>query len=215
MPRKVFDRLTSWVGVLLVVVLVVAGGLMTWGHSYVDSNVHNQLAMQQIYFPTAKEISAVKAEYAKGGQKAVTDPEFPQAAVMISALEPYAGQQLLTGAGAQVYADDFIAKHLYAMPLHGVYSAVSTADRTAKPGSTAATQYAALETTVFQGTTLRGLLLEAYGFSMMGVVMLWGAIASFIGAFILALLVALGFRHAAQVPEEQEILTSHRVAATA
>jgi len=215
MPRKVFDRLTSWVGVLLVVVLVVAGGLMTWGHSYVNSNVHNQLAMQQISFPSAAEINAVKAQYAKGGQKAVTDPEFPAAATMLPALEPYAGQQLLTGAGAQVYADDFIAKHLYAMPLHGVYSAVSTASRTAKPGSAAATKFAALETTVFQGTTLRGLLLEAYGFSQMGVVMLWGAIASFIGAFILALLVALGFRHAAQVPEEQEILTSHRVAATA
>ena len=215
MPRKVFDKLTSAVGVILVVVLVVAGGLMTWGHSYVDSNVHNQLAMQQIYFPTAKEIAAVKVQYAKGGQKAVTDPEFPNAALMIPALEPYAGQQLLTGQGAQVYANDFIAQHLYAMPLHGVYSSVSTASRAAKPGSTQATAMAGLETTVFQGTTLRGLLLEAYGFGMIGVIMLWGAIASFISAFILAVLVGLGFRHAAQVPEEQEVLTSHRVAATA
>ncbi len=215
MPRKVLDRLTSAVGVILVVVLVVAGGLMTWGHGFASSNVHNQLAQQQIYFPSAKEIDAVKVQFAKGGQKAVTDPEFPAAAVMIPALEPYAGQQLLTGAGAQVYANDFIAKHLYAMPLHGVYSNVSTASRSATPGSAAAVKLGALETTVFQGTTLRGLLLEAYGFGMIATILLWGAIASFIGALILAILVGLGFRHAAQVPEEETVLTSHKVAATA
>jgi hypothetical protein len=215
MPRKVFDKLTSGVGVILVVVLLIAGGLMTWGHSFANSNVHNQLAQQQILFPTATEINAVKAQYAKGGQAAVTDPEFPDAAVMIPALEPYAGQQLLTGAGAQVYADDFIAKHLYAMPYHGVYSLVSTASRIAKPGSAAATQLAGLETTVFQGTTLRGLLLEAYGFGTIATILLWGAIVSFIGAALLAVLVGLGFWHAARVPEEVEILTSHKVAAAA
>jgi hypothetical protein len=215
MKRKVFDKLASSVGVVLVAVLLIAGGLMTWGHSFANSNVHNQLAQQQIYFPTAKEIAAVKVEYAKGGQKAVTDPEFPNAALMIPALEPYAGQQLLTGKGAQVYANDFIGQHLYAMPLHGVYSAVSTAARAAKPGSKQATTMAALETTVFQGTTLRGLLLEAYGFGMIATILFWGALAAFIGAALLALFVGLGFWHAAQVPEEQEILTSHRVAATA
>ena len=36
---------------MIVVVLVMAGGLLTWGHSYVNSNVHDQLAQQQIYFP--------------------------------------------------------------------------------------------------------------------------------------------------------------------
>jgi hypothetical protein len=215
MPRKVFDELASSVGVIVVVVLLVAGGLMTWGHGFASSNVHNQLAMQQISFPTATEINAVKAQYAKGGQKAVTDPEFPNAALMIPALEPYAGKQLLTGKEAQVYANDFIAQHLYAMPLHGVYSQVSTASRAAKPGSAAATQLSALETTVFQGTTLRGLLLEAYGFGMIASILLWGAIASFIGAALLALLVGLGFWHAARVPEEEKVLTSHKVAVAA
>jgi hypothetical protein len=215
MQRKVLDKLASLVGVILVVVLVIAGGLMTWGHSFASSNVHNQLAQQQIYFPKAAEINAVEAQYAKGGQKAVTDPEFPNAAVMVPALEPYAGQQLLTGSGARVYANDFIAMHLFAMPLHGVYSAVSTAARTAKPGTAAATSFAALETTVFQGTTLRGLLLEAYGFGMIGTIMLWGAIASFIGAALLALFVGLGFWHAARVSDEEKVFTSHRVAAAA
>jgi hypothetical protein len=215
MKRNVLDKLTSAVGIILVAVLLVAGGLMTWGHSFASSNVHNQLAQQQIYFPPAKEIDAVRAQFAKGGQAAVTDPEFPDAAVMIPALAPYAGQQLLTGGGARVYADDFIAKHLYAMPLHGVYSDVSSASRTATPGSAAAVKLGALETTVFQGTTLRGLLLEAYGFGMIATILMWGAIVSFIGAAILALLVGLGFWHAGQVPEEQEVFTPHGVAATA
>ena len=51
-----------------------------WGQSFATSNVHDQLAQQQISFPTKTEINAVKAQYAKGGQKAVTDPEFPNAA---------------------------------------------------------------------------------------------------------------------------------------
>ena len=44
MSRKVFDKLTSAGGVVAVVVLLVAGGLLTWGHSFVNSNVHDQLA---------------------------------------------------------------------------------------------------------------------------------------------------------------------------
>ena len=51
MSRKVFDILTSAGGVVAVVVLVIAGGLLAWGHSFANSNVHNQLAQQQIYFP--------------------------------------------------------------------------------------------------------------------------------------------------------------------
>ena len=34
---------------MLVVVLVAAGSLGLWAHSYTSSNVHNQLAAQQIY----------------------------------------------------------------------------------------------------------------------------------------------------------------------
>jgi hypothetical protein len=62
----------------------------------------------------------------------------------------------------------------------------------------------ALEQTSFQGTTLRGLLLEAYASSKIGQVMLWGAIASFILAAIMGILVALGFWHARRTPTRQK-----------
>src|SRR5579884_365790 len=205
MQRKVFDKLASGVGAVLVVVLLAAGGLLTWGHSFANSNVHNQLAQQQIYFPTQGEINAVKAQYAKGGQKAVTDGEFPNAKLMVPALAPYAGKQLLTGEEARVYADDFLGQHLYAMPYHGVYAKISAAGFAAKPGSKQATQLAALKQTSFMGTTLRGMLLEAYGFGTIGAVMFWGAIASFIGAGILLVLTILGIRHSARVGNEERL----------
>jgi hypothetical protein len=205
MQRNVFDRLTSGVGAALVVVLLVAGGLLVWGNSFANSNVHNQLAQQQVFFPKQSEINAVKAQYARGGQKAVTDPEFPNAKLMIPALSPYAGQQVLTGQGAEVYADDFLGQHLYAMPYHGVYATISGAAMAAKPGSTQATSLSALKQTSFMGTTLRGMLLEAYAFGTIGTVMIWGAIAAFAGAAILLLLTALGIRHANRTSVEQRL----------
>src|SRR5579863_5033138 len=61
MSRKVFDILTSTGGAVIVVVLVIAGGLLTWGHSYANSNVRDQLAQQQIFFPPKAAFAHPKA----------------------------------------------------------------------------------------------------------------------------------------------------------
>jgi hypothetical protein len=180
MRRRVFDVLTSAVGLVLVVVLLVAGGLLMWGYSYDHNNVHNQLASQDIFFPS-------KAAFAHPKAGTEITP------AMIPSVSQYAGQQLLTGPQAEAWADHFIG---------GVYSKISTAAR-AEPKNT---KLAELETTSFQGTTLRGLLLEAYGFSKIGTIMLYGSIASFILALILLGFVALGFRHAQRTPTQEELL---------
>ncbi len=195
MSRKVFDLLTSTGGAVVVVVLVIAGGLLLWGHSYVNSNVHDQLAQQQIYFPP-------KAAFAHPKAGTEITPS------MIPSVSQYAGQQLLTGDQARVWANDFIAVHLSEMPYHGLYSKVS-AVALAHPGNQ---KLAGLEDTVFRGTTLRGLLLEAYGFSEVGVVMLWGAIASFILVALMSVLVGLGFWHARRTAAETELLHAKPVA---
>ncbi|MDE3134746.1 MAG: hypothetical protein KGL15_11825 [Acidobacteriota bacterium] len=205
MQRKVFDKITSGVGAALVVILLVAGGLLLWGQSFASGSVHDQLAEQQIYFPTQTEINAVKAQYDKGGQKAVTDGEFPNAKLMIPALSPYAGKQVLTGEQAQVYANDFLGRHLYAMPYHGVYAKISAAGFAAKPGGKQAATLAALKQTSFMGTTLRGMLLEAYGFGTIGAVMFWGAIAAFGGAALLLVLTGLGLWHASRTSAEERL----------
>jgi hypothetical protein len=155
--------------------------------------VHNQLAQQQIFFPAKAAFAQAKA-----GTEITPD--------MIPYLEKYAGQQLLTGSQAKAYADHFIAIHLGEMPYAGVYSKVSAASM-AKPTDAA---LAAEVQTVFRGTTLRGLLLEAYGFSVLGVIALWAAIASFVLAAVMALLVGFGFWHARRVTEDAEVLAPRR-----
>jgi hypothetical protein len=189
MSRKLFDRLTSGVGVLMVVVLLVAGGLLIWGHSFVNSSVHSQLARQDITFPS-------KAAFAH------PKPGSEITAAMIPSVSKYAGQQLLTGPQAEAYADHFIAIHLSEMPYGGVYSKISAA-AIASPTNTS---LKALEQTSFQGTTLRGLLLEAYAFATIGLIMLWAAIAAFALALIMSVLVGVGLWHSSRTAEETELM---------
>jgi hypothetical protein len=189
--RKTFDVLTSTGGLIGVVVLLVAGGLLAWGHSFVNSNVRDQLARQEIVFPPSAAFAHPKA-----------GTEITPA--MIPSVSQYAGQPLLTGAQAEAYADHFIAIHLSELPYGGVYAKISSAAQANKTS----TSLKALEQTSFQGTTLRGLLLEAYAFSKIGQVMLWGAIASFILAALMLLLVGVGFAHArSTAPEKQMLVT--------
>ena len=188
MQRKIFDVLASAGGLVMVVVLVVAGSLLMWGYSFANSNVHNQLAQQDIVFPSAAAFANAKA-----------GTEITPA--MVPHLAQYAGQPLTTGAQAQAYADYFIAAHLKAMPYGGVYANVSAASR-ANPTNA---KLAAEVTTSFQGTTLRGLLLEAYAFSEFGLIAWFASIAAFALAGLMALLVAFGFWHARRTPADAEL----------
>jgi hypothetical protein len=121
---------------------------------------------------------------------------------MIPSVSKYAGQQLLTGPQAEAYADHFIAIHLSEMPYGGVYSKISAA-AIASPTNTG---LKTLEQTSFQGTTLRGLLLEAYAFATIGLIMLWAAIAAFAMALIMSLLVGVGLWHSSRTAEETELM---------
>ncbi len=56
MRRRTFDALATAAGLLLVVVLVVAGVLLSWGHSYANDNqVASQLSAQKISVPDYKQ----------------------------------------------------------------------------------------------------------------------------------------------------------------
>jgi len=189
MARKAFDQIASGVGALVVVILLVAGGLCTWGYVFAHNNVHDQLAQQQIFFPPKSAF-----DHPKPGTEITPS--------MIPSVSQFAGKQLLTGEQAKVYANDFIAVHLSNMPYHGVYSKISAA-ALANPKDP---QLAALKQTAFTGTTLRGLLLEAYAFSTIGAIMLWGAIVSFALAAVMSVLVGLGFWHAHRTSEEEQML---------
>jgi hypothetical protein len=189
MRRRVFDLLASGFGAVLLVVLLAAAGFMMWGYTFASTNVHNQLAEQEIYFPP-------KSAFANPKPGTEITPS------MIPSVSQYAGQQVLTGPQAETYANDFIAVHLSELPLGGVYSKLSSALRADPTNQVLATA----TQTSFQGTTLRGLLLQAYSFWTLGQIAFWAGIGAFVLAFVMAILVGFGFWHARRAPAEEELL---------
>ncbi|MDA8295829.1 MAG: hypothetical protein M0004_04430 [Actinomycetota bacterium] len=191
MPRRTFDLIVSSAGLLIAAILIIAGSLLTWGYNYVGDQVHNQLAAQQIFFP-----SAAAFKNAKPGTE-ITPAMRPY-------LERYAGQQLLSGPQAEAYADHFIALHLQRIGGGKSYAQLS-GESLANPNDRA---LAATVQTMFQGTTLRGLLLEAYAFATIGSLAGWGAVLAFCGAFLLVVLTGLGVLHARRVAPEDELFAA-------
>ena len=182
MKRRVFDVLASTVGLLLAVLLIVAGGLLTWAHNFVQDEVHSQLAAQKIYFPPK-------------GSDAIKGPEF-------KAMQQYAGQQLTTGDQAEVYADHFIAIHLKEIGGGQTYAQLSTKAQASPNDQQLATQVQ----TMFRGETLRGLLLNAYAFGKMGTIAGIAAVVTFAGGGVILLLAGLGYWHSRRVRPDQELL---------
>jgi hypothetical protein len=180
--RRTFDILMAAAGLLLAVTLLAAGGMLTWAHNFIGNEVHTQLAAEQVYFPAANS-------------PAVAAPEF-------AAMRPYGGQQLTTGAQAEVYADHFIANHLKAIGGGKTYAQLS-AEATAQPGNA---KLAAQVDTVFKGETLRGLLLNAYAFGTMGTIAGIAAIAAFVAAALMLILGGLGLRHARRTSPGTDLL---------
>src|SRR4029079_4381180 len=95
MDRSTLDRLISSTGVIVAVVLLAASGGLFYAHSFIHSQVHSQLEAQKIMFPPA------------GSESLAALSPADQAAV-----SKYAGEQLVTGAQAQAFADHFINAHL-------------------------------------------------------------------------------------------------------
>ena len=179
--RSSFDKLISWTGIIVAAVLLVAGGLLVWASSFATANVHDQLSAQQITMPVAA---------------ALTTPE------MKANLEQYAGQPLTTGAQAKAYADHYIQAHMDESSDGRTYSQVSGEYREAMEAdhtSEATTELGQLRESLFMGTTLRGMLLNAYAFATLGTIAMWAAIAAFIGSAVMFALGFLGLRHAHQV----------------
>jgi hypothetical protein len=135
-----------WASLALAGVLLAATGLLLWGSTYVHNTVRSQLAEQQIYFPPAAAFAHPKA-----GTEITPS--------MIPSVSQYAGQQMLTGQQAEAYADNFIAVHLTEIGGGKTYSQLSAA-AIAQPSNV---KLAGQVATVFKGTTLRSMLLNAYG----------------------------------------------------
>jgi hypothetical protein len=182
MRRRTFDILISVAGLFLAVTLLAAGGLAVWAHTFIGNEVSTQLSAEQVYFPAANS-------------PAVAAPQF-------AAMRQYGGQQLTTGAQAEVYADHFIANHLKVIGGGKTYSQLS-AEAIAQPNNA---KLAAQVQTVFKGETLRGLLLNAYAFGTMGTIAGIAAIAAFIAGAVMLILSGLGLMHARRTSPDTDIL---------
>jgi hypothetical protein len=186
--RSAFDKLLSWTGLALAVVLLAAGGLLTWAHGFIDNQVHDQLIMQDITMPSGDAISGLP----KADQDALT---------------PFAGSKLDTGPEAKAFADHYILVHMNESSGNQTYEEVSgqfiqlsDADK-ASPDGVALGQ---LRQTLFMGNTLRGLLLYGYAFATIGTIAGIAAFVSFGGGVLLLVLVGLGLWHARRVGQIAE-----------
>ncbi len=169
--RKVIDKVFIMLGVCAMALLLVVGGLAWWGFSFTHKQVKDELSSQKIYFPPK-------------GSPALDPSEFPD-------LQKYAGQQVDTGTEAKAYANGFIGRHIEKIAGGQTYAQVSTA-ALADPTNTTLQKE---KNTLFQGETLRGLLLNAYAFDTLGLISYYVAVTAWLGAGIFAILVLLGLAH--------------------
>ena len=146
------------IGTVLFFVLAVGGSLLLWGSNFASNMVHDQLSAQKITFPAK-------------GSPSLDPKEFP-------GLQRYAGQAVDNGPKAKAYANQFINVHLQGIGGGKTYSELS-AQSLANPNDA---KLAATVQTMFRGETLRGLLLYAWGWSVVGMIAYWVGIFAWIGA---------------------------------
>jgi hypothetical protein len=189
LPRRRIDAVLVSLGVVATVVLAVAGGLLAWGNHFAGDYVHDELASQHVSFPAADKLTA----------EGRTD------------LVGHAGQQVTNGSQAEAYAS-YINGHLAGIAQGATYadlgapeSAAKAAVQTAKDSGASAADVAALQAkadaitnqrnTLFKGETLRGLLLSAYAWSTVGRIAGIAAVAAFVAAGAMLVLVVMGMVH--------------------
>jgi hypothetical protein len=179
----------------LIGILGFASGVLLWSANFSRGSVQDQLASQQITFPKANDASITALPAADA-----------------AAMRQYAGETMSTGDQAEVWANDYIKVHLDEIGL--TYSQASTLAR-ANPTSA---KDAATETTVFQGTTLRSMLLNAYGWWTIGTYAFYAGIGMAVAAFVV--LLALVFevwrwRLDARAARVEPVITPAEVTTTA
>ncbi len=143
--------------------MIVLGIVSIVGGSYDHEVVHNQLGPQKIYFPKPAE--------------------YPN-------LKKYEGQQVLTGTQAKAYAEDQIGVDMNKIAGGKTYSQVS--DEWIA-GGMKNEKLAGERTTLFMGETLRGLLLQAWGWGQIGSIAILAGILLIVFGGILFLLPMLNW----------------------
>jgi len=192
--RRTIDSVLISIAVVAAVVFAVAGGLLTWGKSFSDDYVGDELSSQHISFPSADQLTS----------EGRTD------------LLAYADESVDTGDEAEVFAG-YIGGHLAEIADGATYADLGAPERAAQTAVDDAVAVGAPQATVdelqatadalseqraslFEGETLRGLLLSAYAWSTVGKIAGIAAIAAFIAAGLMAVLAIVGIVHHRRLP---------------
>lgn len=131
---------------------LIAASLLMLGSNYASLTVKDQLSAQKISFPD-------KATLEKDNSKLVS----------------FADKAVDTGDEAKAYSD-YIKGHLAKVADGKTYSEVSGEFQKDRTNKTLEAQ----RTNLFMGETLRGLLLNAWGWGLVGKIALWASYAVFI-----------------------------------
>ena len=152
--------------VIAVLVLAFGSGAAFFANNFTSTQIHNQLAPQEIVFP------------ANAQQGLPAD------------LSQYAGQQVVNGGQAHAYAEKFIGLHLKEIGQDHPYSWWSTQARAeTDPAIKAKDQ--GIADTLFKGESLKSMLNTAWTFSVIGQIAFYAGIGMALAA--LAVLIALAF----------------------
>ena len=191
MDRKSWDRLVSWTGLIVAVVLIVVGAMAVYGGRFGQQNVTDRLAPEKVQFPPYESMSP--EEQAEVGD--------------------FAGQQVTTGVQAEAFAR-YIAGHLVFVNDGKTYSETSAAARDESTPPKQAADLAAKADVLFKGETLRSIMLNAYGWWTVSQIAIYAGWVMIAAGIVLLVFAILGFRHmrrnavAATTPTEDKVLTT-------
>ncbi len=182
MQNSVYRTLLKVVGVVALVAGIAITYAGTWAHGFVS----DQLSSEKITMPSGA---------------ALTEQ------IMKDHLTQYAGQQMSTGPQAYAYAQYYIHEHEMAASGGKTYaeigneaSAMSKANPQITAGTASATDMAAynkltgIKATLFQGDSLRSMLLTAYAWWTIGTIALWVGIILLVVGVALGVLGFVGFK---------------------
>lgn len=169
MSKLVYGALAK----VFAVVLLLAGIGAVAGGNYAHSFITEQLSQEKISMPTAEGIADLPAE-----SKA--------------ALEPYIGQEMTTGPQAAAFANHYIWQHMQNIADGKTYEEVSgefmKLSKDASADKEEVDKLGQQRQTLFMGDTLRGTLLNAYGWWTVGSIALYVGIGAIVLAVVLAIL---------------------------
>ena len=192
LPPGVRNRIITLWAVLLAGVLVVGGIALSLG-TFIRGNVRDQLAAQQIVFTAAADLK-------------------PEEKAEAACLTQYAGTTMTTGAQAQCYSEHYIGLHMRESAKRAGFPGATYAtlgkEQTKLRADIAAAQAAGnadavkalndkltaagnLRTTMQTGSTLRGQLLNAWGWDTLGM----GIVATGAALFGVALIFAVAMAY--------------------